>query len=149
MSLKKLTPEQRRMMIQERHAGEKLYVLSRKYGVNESTISTQHSRWLRKATHEQAQACLNFLPEVKWDRFAGDSTEQMTAFGWIPRWDGRYDFVVLTIEAGTVVRMITSSAKYSSKFAARFGLPVHGDCKRIADHFRGVKNKSPKWLGDR
>ena len=53
-------------------------------------------------TIQKVERVLNLLPEVTWDRWAGELEEHLVSvgvFGWVPRADGRSDFVfcVLTI----------------------------------------------------
>jgi hypothetical protein len=82
---------------------------------------------------------LDQFPEVTWDRWAGDKETVMVIFGWIPRDDGRSDFVVLRLEYGSLVSLVTSSARYSKEFAGRTGLG-HGDCKRVEHDFPELKS---------
>jgi len=87
---------------------------------------------------------LNALPEVTWDRWNGDGIEHVCVFGWIPREDGRADFVYVMIDKDGPWLVSTSSARYSSEFSQRLlgGNPDrtgHNSCKRVEDHFQGVK----------
>jgi len=84
---------------------------------------------------------LNKLPEVIWDRFAGDAIEHVSVFGWIPRFDGRYDFCMVMISEDGPWLISTSSAKYSAEFSARLGMDSdgHTGCRRVEDHFPGVR----------
>lgn len=69
---------------------------------------------------------LNKLPEVTWDRFAGDGVENVSVFGWIERDDGRSDFAFVMIDKDG-----------------------HTGCRRVEDHFPGVKSVkllTPKLL---
>lgn len=78
---------------------------------------------------------LNKLPEVTWDRWAGE-LNLMGVFGWLSRDDGRFDFVHLCIAEGKVFGFSTSSAKYSDEFAGRLGIgDQHCPCKRVEDTF--------------
>lgn len=81
---------------------------------------------------------LKLFPEVNWDRFGRDY-----AFGWIPREDGKFDFMCITyhlIDQENVKVMFTcSSARYSAEFAKRLGSTDHEDCKRI-EHYFDIKN---------
>lgn len=77
------------------------------------------------------------LPEVAWDRLAGDD-ETVNVFGWITRSDGQRDFALLRFafdELGVDISFSTSSAKHSAEFTRRlFGPEVeHSDCERVSD----------------
>lgn len=83
---------------------------------------------------------LNKLPEVVWDRFAGDGVDNVSVFGWIERDDGRSDFAFVMIDKDGPWLVSTSSAKYSAEFSARLGMGSdgHTGCRRVEDHFEGV-----------
>lgn len=83
---------------------------------------------------------LNKLPEVTWDRWAGDM-ESCCIYGWIPRVDGKFDFVLLRFKGGEVFNFVTSSHQYSACFAKRlyFEVTDHRPCKRVEDFFTHVK----------
>lgn len=85
---------------------------------------------------DKAAAVLNKLPEVRWDRCVR-RMENMTAFGWIDREDGRADFVVVYIDHGGPWAYATSSAEFSRSISERlFGITEgHRDCERIEDVF--------------
>jgi hypothetical protein len=82
---------------------------------------------------------LRKLPEVAWDRWTGDMDATLV-YGWVERADCRADFVVLRFERGTLFNFVTSSAQYSSAFAARLGFDVtdHKPCKRVEGFFHRV-----------
>jgi hypothetical protein len=84
---------------------------------------------------------LNKLPEVTWDRFAGDGVENVSVYGWLPRDDGRSDFVLVMIDKDGPWLISTSSAKHSADFSARLGMDSdgHSGCRRVEDHFPGVR----------
>lgn len=82
-------------------------------------------------------ATLNLLPEVTWDRWNGELTEGLLVFGWLPRDDGRSDFVTLTFDAEGPASFATSSAKFSAEIAARLDF-THTDCKRVEHFFPAV-----------
>lgn len=90
-------------------------------------------------TIELIEKILNEFPEVTWDRWAENAPlSRMTVFGWIPRDDGKQDFVVLRIIFGELDSVLTSSAKFSAAFAARIGAK-HTDCNRVEHTFKNVK----------
>jgi len=76
------------------------------------------------------------FPEVAWDRTAGSGKSRI-AFGWLPRPDGRADFLVLEFTADGRVGMTTSSAELSLEFHRRlYGTDKgHGPCQRIEHMF--------------
>lgn len=84
--------------------------------------------------HAAIESVLNSFPEVTWDRWAGTSV-----FGWIPREDGRSDFVVVRIEDGRLTSVLTSSATCSEIFSKRLSLS-HSDCRRVEHDFPNVKS---------
>ena len=95
----------------------------------------------------------NRIPEAQWDRYVAYTIETdgqpqtgVTAFGWIPRDDGRSDFVVLTwewMEQQSFPRCTTSSAELSEAFADRLYAgeewyvqgETHVDCRRMEHGF--------------
>lgn len=79
---------------------------------------------------------LNNFPEVMWDRWIG-SFRDFTIFGWVKRKDERFDFLVLDIVRGEVVRFRTSSAKLSKSISERLNF-THEECRRVEDHFDSV-----------
>lgn len=85
---------------------------------------------------------LNRFPEVTWDRWSGGNPN-MAVFGWIPREDGKADFVLLHFNNEGPTFISTSSAKYSAEFCARladFGFgDDHHPCERVEDYFPNVK----------
>jgi hypothetical protein len=88
---------------------------------------------------------LNMLSEVKWDRWSGDLGSEMgiAVYGWIPRSDGRSDFVFLRFDNDGPYMFATSSAQYSAEYSRRLGFDGssgHQACKRIEDHFTNVKS---------
>ncbi len=87
---------------------------------------------------EKIEQTLHLLPEVKWDRWMGELTDELGIgiYGWLPRQDGKADFVFIRIDADGPWMFVTSSVQHSSDFAARLGMDAHGECKRAADHFK-------------
>lgn len=95
---------------------------------------------------------LNLLPDVTWDRFVrcqGERFEELNAYGWLPRDDGRSDFVLVMFEQrplGLTVRLTTSSAKHSQRLQNQlFGTEdgedaPHIECERIEQHLPSVLN---------
>lgn len=91
--------------------------------------------------NEIVSTTLNKLPEVRWDRFTVDK-ENVLVFGWISRDDGKYDFVFVEIGAEGPLGIVTSSARFSAEFSSRLFGPEdnnHVTCKRVEDHFPGVR----------
>lgn len=86
-------------------------------------------------------ATLNKLPEVMWDRFAGDGTDHVSVFGWIAREAGKFDYAMVMIAADGPWLVSTSSARYSAEFSRRLGMAGagHSDCRRVEDHFADVR----------
>ena len=87
---------------------------------------------------------LNLLPEVTWDRWAGELGDKngVGVFGWIARDDGKSDFVYLRIDNDGVWLVATSSEKHSADFLRRLGLKKtqrHQPCKRVEHYFQNVK----------
>ena len=87
---------------------------------------------------------LNLLPEVTWDRWTGEIGGEygVCVFGWIPRDDGKSDFVFVRIDDDGCWMYGTSSAKYSEEFGRRLkfdGSNGHDPCKRVEDAFLNVK----------
>ncbi len=84
---------------------------------------------------------LNKLPEVIWDRFAGDGIKDVSVYGWLHRDDGKSDYVLVMIDKDGPWLISTSSAKYSADFSARLGMggSGHTPCRRVEDHFAGVR----------
>jgi hypothetical protein len=89
-------------------------------------------------TPEAQAEILNRLPEVRWDRTAGDDGRGFrTVFGWVDRPGSiRSDFVVVTFD-GEDVAMVTSSALHSEDFTARiFGdVGDHAPCVPVEVHY--------------
>lgn len=83
---------------------------------------------------------LNMFPEVAWDRTAGSGAARVV-FGWMPREDGRADFLLLEFRADGRVGMTTSSAEHSLEFHRRlFGTDKgHGACRRVEEMFAGTE----------
>ncbi len=81
---------------------------------------------------------LNKLPRVTWDRCISWD-RQMVAYGWIPRADGRADFVQVAFlwpdDPGASM-LTTSSAEHSAEMTeALYGPGEHTDCERVEDVF--------------
>lgn len=93
---------------------------------------------------EKTRLCLQHamakLPFVTWDRWAGEG-QWAQSFGWIPRGDGRHDFVVLESD-GTSIGNTTSSAEYSARISEILHGPsrTHNHCRRIEDDFPALTN---------
>lgn len=97
----------------------------------------------RPDPHEEPEAMLEAVAEdlrrldfVQWDRYA-EADGELAIYGWIPRSDGRSDFVVLLAEPGGV-GYVTSSAKHSVAIGnilagepAGSESSTHGPCRRI------------------
>lgn len=94
---------------------------------------------------KKIEEILNRLPEVTWDRFTGDCEDTefgVAVYGWIPREDGRSDFVLVRIAEEGCWMFATSSAKFSVEFGKRLGFKsdeTHEHCKRVEDVFKNVK----------
>lgn len=86
--------------------------------------------------HRIARVC-NRLPFVTWDRLINHG-EMSSIYGWIPRDDGRFDFVVIEFQfAGDrEPYWITSSARNSAAIAELLGQGgSHNPCQRVEDVF--------------
>jgi hypothetical protein len=86
-------------------------------------------------------AALDF---VLWDRFAA-APDHVVFYGWIPRQDGRADFVLLrAYHHGT--EYTTSSARWSDRIGDILAgvdpayRDSHGQCLRVEDHFPDLPN---------
>ena len=79
---------------------------------------------------------LNSLPFVVWDRCVVHNAGTV-AYGWIPRIDGRFDFVVVEFDgAGELASFTTSSATRSHEiYRILIGGDGHTECQRITDVF--------------
>lgn len=87
-------------------------------------------------------AVLNRLPFVTWDRLVEIPGGDVDVYGWIPREDGRSDFVLATFPPpidADVVGFTTSSDRYSEEI----GWLIHGEadaehvpCQRV-EHVLG------------
>lgn len=85
----------------------------------------------------RGMALLDF---VTWDRWSG-ARDIAAAFGWIPRADGRFDFVRIETD-GESYGNSTSSAEHSvliSKLLHGTASEHHG-CRRVEDDFPGLPN---------
>ena len=58
---------------------------------------------------------LNLFPEVNWDRYTEDGKE-LEFYGWIPRPDGRFDFIDIFFIDEKPEWYATSSARLSKTF---------------------------------
>lgn len=85
---------------------------------------------------------LNEFPEVQWDRWTGDEST-CAVFGWIPRDDGKLDFLIVRVTPEKndeyTIWYATSSAQYSEEYSKRLGGKNHKPCQRVEDCFTGVK----------
>jgi hypothetical protein len=84
---------------------------------------------------------LNRLPEVTWDRCAGDD-DNLVVYGWIPRRDGQRDFIAVvfwTEGEDVCVSFTTSSARLSATFAKLLygndAAKIHRPCVRVESVF--------------
>lgn len=87
---------------------------------------------------------LNRLPFVRWDRFVeidrGVLVDQVRAYGWIDRGDGRSDFVVADFDLSDpiMVGFVTSSDRHSEEIGELvYGVRVEGHvpCQRVESVF--------------
>lgn len=87
---------------------------------------------------------MNRLPFVTWDRCVeyehGVNADDFSAFGWIQRDDGNYDYVELiwpSLDDPEVCGYSTSSAAYSEKIADILfgGHEGHQSCERVEHVF--------------
>lgn len=85
----------------------------------------------------EVEAILNLLPEVTWDRWAGHVFDNVSVYGWLPREDGKSDYVLLMLDENGCWFFSTSSAEHSATFAERLGFKTHKACKRVEDYFEG------------
>lgn len=96
---------------------------------------------------ERIARTLNLLPEVEWDRCAGDPAGYLYTFGWIPRGDGHRDFVAIDFRQGVVGIFSTSSAELSEVFDRRLwperDAKGHQPCRRISEVITGVERLAP------
>ncbi len=83
----------------------------------------------------EIQKILNLFPQVKWDRYTEDRNE-MEFYGWIPRSDGKFDFLDIFFVNGEPEWYATSSAKLSKTFHKKLKIKwPHLVCKRIETLF--------------
>lgn len=89
---------------------------------------------------DKIEKFLNRFPEVTWDRFAC-SGDQCSFYGWIPRHDGKFDFLLLEFDEGKLYNWMTSSKRFSLKFYARIHRrrTGHNPCQRVEHWFPKVK----------
>jgi len=116
----------------------------------------EYSRLVTDTFHKTVEATLNLLPEVRWDRWSGDS-DRCCVFGWVNRDDGKFDFVLITFDLTNedsndcAEKICTSSAKYSEDFGKRLGFENHHLCKRVEKDFPNVQSIHLKdkcvWCG--
>ncbi len=86
-------------------------------------------------SHAIIATLMNKLPEVRWDRCAGDM-DAGCVYGWLDRDDGRSDFVLFSWRNGDFVTT-TSSASFSPVISERIhgNTTGHKPCKRVEDVF--------------
>jgi hypothetical protein len=89
---------------------------------------------------------LALFPEVHWDRWTGDLDSSVSIYGWLPRPDGRADFVLVLIDQEGPFRYHTSSAAMSEEIGRRLGFSPgqHNQCKRVADTWPSVKERQKR-----
>lgn len=101
--------------------------------------------------HAAATKAMQALPEVAWDRWFGELSDPLGigVFGWVKRFDGKSDFVLLCVDTDGVSMLATSSAEYSAEFSRRL-IPhaKHGDCKRVEDAFPNVRAIKLRAIGE-
>lgn len=99
----------------------------------------------------------NRLPFVRWDRFTSHVEENdqrrvtVTIYGWIPRDDGRSDFMLLAwfyLDEQQTPWSVTSSAEHSEEISRLlyhdkdwWKPEDHLDCQRVEDTFDGMINR--------
>ena len=110
------------------------------------------NEWIPDDQQKQTVAeYANRLPEVLWDRFVSyeiDGQHAIDMYGWLPRDDGRADFVLLQwydLVEQPLPRAITSSADMSEEISRRmyhdqewWEPGEHVDCMRADRYFDGV-----------
>ncbi len=91
---------------------------------------------------------LNLFPEVNWDRYTEDGKE-LEFYGWIPRPDGRFDFIDIFFIDEKPEWYATSSARLSKTFHKKLKIKwPHLTCKRVGDLFSNGEVKATK-LGNK
>lgn len=98
-----------------------------------------------KAFKRHIEWWCNEFPFVRWDRFVEwfDEGRGYTVAGWIARDDGKSDFITLDFYSGGRIDYMTSSKQYSLEIFKILNAGDgrgHRNCKRVEEHFRGVKN---------
>jgi hypothetical protein len=75
---------------------------------------------------------------VEWDRVTDDG-EAIKVYGWIPRPDGKRDFLLVRFDEETI-EFTTSSAKHSAEIARLlcFEKGQHVTCVPFATYFKGM-----------
>lgn len=106
-------------------------------------ITPDLKKWIIGCCHEITEGA-----EVAWDRCTIEP-QFISLFGWIARKDEQRDFVLILFEVfedndteddendAWMCRFITSSAKYSGKFAKNMHLN-HTDCLKVSEVFGGL-----------
>jgi hypothetical protein len=90
---------------------------------------------------DEMRRVLELFPECYWDRLVEVGADTRV-YGWLPRSDGRRDFLLLDFTARDgrfSIGYTTSSAKFSEEIGRRLGFPASGHvpCKRVADVLYG------------
>lgn len=93
-----------------------------------------------EGVRERIAAELRAYPEVRWDRFI-EYGGKVRAYGWLPRADGRADFLLLDFNAatGALTDWITSAHPHPASVVERLESDQSVECQRVEDHF-GVPN---------
>lgn len=93
-------------------------------------------------TRQAAVACrteiigtLNRMPYVRWDRLINNGN--ISVYGWIPRPDGKHDFVLVEWFGLGKWTFTTSSAHFDQRVAEALGIEPDNrfPCQRVADVF--------------
>lgn len=92
------------------------------------------------SVNSEIYAELGAHPEVLWDRFVVYDGS-LTAYGWIPRSDGRADFLILEFEeeTGRCTDWLTSASPHPASVRERLENEQSAECQRIESRF-GLPN---------
>lgn len=84
---------------------------------------------------QKVKKVLNLFPEVRWDRYT-EYQRELEFYGWIPRKDGKFDFVDIFFVDGKPEWYATSSAALSKTFHKKLKIKwPHLTCKRVESLF--------------
>lgn len=91
-----------------------------------------------RACRAEVPTMLNEMPFVKWDRLINNGN--ISVYGWIPRPDGKFDFVLVEWMDPGKWTFATSSAEFDARIADVLGIGSDNrfPCQRVADVFPGV-----------